>query len=147
MFYTDSLIAGMFIGVTQNTEYQEAKETECPVCKKAKHRKSPYPIEKIVYLKNGMNVVLLSDGTYAQQHFEEGYCIEINQEEALRLHQGVMIKKKRVERNISQPSLAKSLGVSQPRIAEYESGKRLPRFDVLCRMAAILDMPVKELRI
>ena len=52
---------------------------------------------------------------------------------------GSNIKYQRKMKNISQVELAKSLGVSQAMIAQYESGKRTPKIETIKKIADIFD--------
>ena len=47
---------------------------------------------------------------------------------------------KRKEKGLSQERLAKLVQVSQPFIAEIESGRKKPSVDVLMRICAVLDI-------
>lgn len=49
-------------------------------------------------------------------------------------------KGKRKEKGLSQERLAKLVQVSQPFIAEIESGRKKPSVDVLMRICAVLDI-------
>ena len=51
-----------------------------------------------------------------------------------------LIREKRKEKGLSQERLAKLVQVSQPFIAEIESGRKKPSVDVLMRICAVLDM-------
>ena len=51
-----------------------------------------------------------------------------------------LIREKRKEKGLSQERLAKLVQVSQPFIAEIESGRRKPSVDVLMRICAVLDI-------
>ncbi len=42
----------------------------------------------------------------------------------------------------TQPEFAKKIGVSLPALQNYEAGKRIPKGDVLARIAAFRNMPV-----
>lgn len=53
-----------------------------------------------------------------------------------------LIREKRVEKKISQGKLAKMIGVSQPFIAEIESGRKTPSLDVLMRICEVLEIPM-----
>ncbi len=50
------------------------------------------------------------------------------------------IREKRKEKGLSQERLAKLVQVSQPFIAEIESGRKKPSVDVLMRICAVLDI-------
>ena len=50
-----------------------------------------------------------------------------------------LIREKRKEKGLSQERLAKLVQVSQPFIAEIESGRKKPSVDVLMRICAVLD--------
>ena len=51
-----------------------------------------------------------------------------------------LIREKRKEKGLSQERLAKLVQVSQPCIAEIESGRKKPSVDVLMRICAVLDI-------
>ena len=51
-----------------------------------------------------------------------------------------LIREKRKEKGVSQERLAKLVQVSQPFIAEIESGRKKPSVDVLMRICAVLDI-------
>ena len=51
-----------------------------------------------------------------------------------------LIREKRKEKGLSQERLAKLVQVSQPFIAEIESGRKKPSVDVLMRLCAVLDI-------
>mgnify|MGYP002510883799 FL=1 len=51
-----------------------------------------------------------------------------------------VIREKRKEKGLSQERLAKLVQVSQPFIAEIESGRKKPSVDVLMRICAVLDI-------
>ena len=51
-----------------------------------------------------------------------------------------LIREKRKEKALSQERLAKLVQVSQPFIAEIESGRKKPSVDVLMRICAVLDI-------
>lgn len=51
-----------------------------------------------------------------------------------------LIRERRKEKGLSQERLAKLVQVSQPFIAEIESGRKKPSVDVLMRICAVLDI-------
>ena len=51
-----------------------------------------------------------------------------------------LIREKRKEKGLSQERLAKLVQVSQPFIAEIESGRKKPSVDVLMCICAVLDI-------
>ena len=51
-----------------------------------------------------------------------------------------LIREKRKEKGLSQERLAKLVQVSQPFIAEIESGRKKPSVDVLMRICAVPDI-------
>ena len=51
-----------------------------------------------------------------------------------------LIREKRKEKGLSQERLAKLVQVSQPFIAEIESGRKKPSVDLLMRICAVLDI-------
>ena len=58
---------------------------------------------------------------------------------------GARIKAARLQKGLSQTQLAQMLGVSQPAVAHWESGAHAPRFALLPRIAAMLDIPRKDI--
>jgi transcriptional regulator with XRE-family HTH domain len=55
------------------------------------------------------------------------------------------IKYLRTSRNLSQSSLAKGAGISQPTIAQIEAGKKDPSVKTLSQIAKVLDVEVASL--
>lgn len=55
------------------------------------------------------------------------------------------IKCFREKKNISQEVMAEQLGVTQPAIAIWESGKAMPRADKLPEIARVLGCEVSDL--
>lgn len=53
---------------------------------------------------------------------------------------GEQIKKYRKEAGLSQKELGERLGVSQQHIAQYESGKRIPKIETIIKIATALDI-------
>ena len=51
-----------------------------------------------------------------------------------------LIREKRKEKGISQGKLAGLVQVSQPFIAEIESGRKKPSLDVLMRICTVLEI-------
>lgn len=51
-----------------------------------------------------------------------------------------LIREKRKEKGMSQGKLAQLVQVSQPFIAEIESGRKKPSVDVLMRICAVLEI-------
>lgn len=51
-----------------------------------------------------------------------------------------VIRQKRTEMGISQEKLANMAKVSQPFIAEIESGRKKPSIDVLMRLCEVLEI-------
>lgn len=58
---------------------------------------------------------------------------------------GEQIKKCRNENKLSQKELGEKLGVSQAMIAQYESGKRLPKLETIQKIAEALGVPLNDL--
>ena len=58
----------------------------------------------------------------------------------IRMDYRTLIREKRKEKGLSQERLAKLVQVSQPFIAEIESGRKKPSVDVLMRICAVLDI-------
>lgn len=56
------------------------------------------------------------------------------------------IKNSRLQAELTQKELAKRLGTSQQNIAQYESGKRVPKIETLQKIANALNVSVNELR-
>lgn len=56
------------------------------------------------------------------------------------------IKNSRLQAGLTQKELAKRLGTSQQNIAQYESGKRIPKIETLQKIANALNVSVNELR-
>lgn len=53
---------------------------------------------------------------------------------------GLKIRQLRVQRNMSQISLAQQLGVSKSVISSYENGVHLPPYDVLIQISRIFNV-------
>ena len=51
-----------------------------------------------------------------------------------------LIREKRKEKGLSQGKLAELVQVSQPFIAEIESGRKKPSVDVLMKICEVLDI-------
>ena len=51
-----------------------------------------------------------------------------------------IIKKKRIEKGLSQNKLAKLVGITQPFMAEIESGRKSPSVEVLIKICEELDI-------
>lgn len=58
---------------------------------------------------------------------------------------GKAIKKLRVEKKMSQATLAEKVGVSTPNISRYESGKQNPEFDKMKAIADALNVKMSDL--
>jgi len=58
---------------------------------------------------------------------------------------GARIKAARLKKGWSQTELAEKLGVSQPAVAHWESGAHAPRFALLPRIAAMLEIPREDI--
>lgn len=60
---------------------------------------------------------------------------------------GERIKKARLQKNLTQIELAKKIGVEQPAINRYESGKRSNRVDMenIIKIAEVLDVSLDYL--
>lgn len=58
---------------------------------------------------------------------------------------GEKIKIARKEKKYTQKKLAELCGVATGTIQQYELNKRKPRYEQLCKIASILDIPVAEL--
>lgn len=50
------------------------------------------------------------------------------------------LKRLRIESGISQIKVAEQIGVSNTTLSQYESGKRMPCFDVLCALAKLYSV-------
>ena len=55
------------------------------------------------------------------------------------------IKEFRQERNFTQSSLAKKLGVSQSAVAKWENGDTFPRTNILQKMSELFNCTIDEL--
>lgn len=53
-----------------------------------------------------------------------------------------LMKKKRVEKGLSQYSLAKLIGVDQSTINHIEQGRRNPSFELLLKLCEVLEIPL-----
>ncbi|MCL2695920.1 MAG: helix-turn-helix domain-containing protein [Clostridiales bacterium] len=51
-----------------------------------------------------------------------------------------IIKKKRIEKGLSQNKLAKLVGITQPFMNEIESGRKSPSVEVLIKLCKELDI-------
>lgn len=58
---------------------------------------------------------------------------------------GARIKAGRLKKGWSQTELAEKLGVSQPAVAHWESGAHAPRYALLPRIAAMLEIPREDI--
>lgn len=58
---------------------------------------------------------------------------------------GKAIHKFRREKKMTQKELGNALGVSAQMIAQYETGKRNPKFETLAKIAMALDISVFDL--
>lgn len=58
---------------------------------------------------------------------------------------GDKIKTKRQERNLSRDTLAQDLDISIHTLAKYEQNQRVPKLDMLKKIAGILDISVESL--
>lgn len=58
---------------------------------------------------------------------------------------GEKIKIARKEKKYTQKKLAELCGVATGTIQQYELNKRQPRYEQLCKIASILDIPITEL--
>lgn len=63
----------------------------------------------------------------------------------LRLDIGELIVRLREEKKITQKELAKRAGLSSSGLSEIESGKKMPRFATLEKIASALDMDVAQI--
>jgi transcriptional regulator with XRE-family HTH domain len=57
----------------------------------------------------------------------------------------MIIKEKRIAAGLTQEVLARMLGVSQATVAMWETGKSLPRAEMLIKLASVLNCTVDEL--
>ena len=55
------------------------------------------------------------------------------------------IQQKRLEMDITQDQLAKKLGVDRTTVTKWETGKSLPRSDVLRKLAGVLGCTIDDL--
>ena len=51
----------------------------------------------------------------------------------------------RAQQNLSQEELAKRVGVSQPSIAQFEAGTKVPRLHVTIKLAKALNVTIDDL--
>jgi len=58
---------------------------------------------------------------------------------------GARIKAARLLKGLSQTEMAERLGVSQPAVAHWESGAHAPRYALLPRIAALLEIPREDI--
>lgn len=65
--------------------------------------------------------------------------------EVTNMNIGEQIKKYRKEAGLSQKELGQKLGVSQQHIAQYESGKRIPKLETINKIAGALNVGVRRL--
>lgn len=63
----------------------------------------------------------------------------------LRKQRGLMIKALRERRGLNQAEFAKLINVGQPRVSEYESGKKTPGIDRLPTIANVLGVEIDDL--
>jgi len=56
----------------------------------------------------------------------------------MNLHQA--IKQGRIDRGLSQLQFSELLGVPQPRVSEWESGKHMPSADTIRRIEKVLNV-------
>ena len=57
------------------------------------------------------------------------------------------IKKLRIEKSLTQRTLAKAAGIDQTYLAKIESGKRIPLLRTICALADVLNVNTHELLI
>ena len=55
-------------------------------------------------------------------------------------HIGVRIRQQRTARNVTQRDLCEVVGITENFLSQIENGRRLPSFETLSRIAAVLDM-------
>lgn len=59
---------------------------------------------------------------------------------------GVRLRQARERLEITQEALATRAGIDEfsasARISQYETGKHVPRYEIACRLADVLDVPV-----
>lgn len=53
-----------------------------------------------------------------------------------------IMRKKRIEKGLSQYELADLVGIKQPSINHIEMGRRNPSFEVLVKLCAVLEIPL-----
>jgi len=56
-----------------------------------------------------------------------------------------MLKELRQERSLTQTQLASKLGVADSTIRSWENQNREPNFEILCKIAKILEITVGQL--
>ena len=59
---------------------------------------------------------------------------------------GFRLRQARERMGISQEALATNAGIDEfsasARISQYETGKHMPRYEIACRLADVLEVPV-----
>ena len=55
------------------------------------------------------------------------------------------IKEKRLEKNLTQKQLSELSGVSESYIGDLERNEKEPTISILCKIAEVLDVDIKEL--
>ena len=61
------------------------------------------------------------------------------------MHIEVLIKKKRIDKNITLSQLARKSGVSVAHLSDIENERKSPSLLVMVRVAKALDMPITDL--
>ena len=57
----------------------------------------------------------------------------------------IQIRDKRIAKQLTQAQLAERIGVSQPCVAQWETGKTVPETTLLPRLAFCLDCSIDDL--
>lgn len=78
-----------------------------------------------------------------QRELRDPEFAAISQEEYDKLELARQIRQLREARGLSQAELAELLGTRQPSIARIESGRVLPRIDMLFRLATALGLRLR----
>jgi transcriptional regulator with XRE-family HTH domain len=55
---------------------------------------------------------------------------------------GVRLRQARERLAITQEELAARAGIDEFSASQYETGKHVPRYEIACRLAEVLDVPV-----
>jgi transcriptional regulator with XRE-family HTH domain len=56
----------------------------------------------------------------------------------------VRLKRLRQQAGLTQQEVAERLGIDPQAVYRWEAGKRRPRYDTLCRLAAVLEVDLRQ---